>query len=126
MGIDQKLVECVVQQTVRAPMQQPLNTLEWCYMVLSLFEGHQTKGLLDWTTPNLRRGNGKKLLSKLEEFLDKYTEHSQVKAYDMQAPPAKRPHRRRTGQCGSPAAKDDGTEASVKNGKGTLGSYKTS
>ena len=56
-------------------------------MVLSLVEGHQTKVLLDWTTPNLRRGNGKKLLSKLGQFLDKYNEHAQVKAYDMQAPP---------------------------------------
>ena len=93
-------------------------------MVLSLFEGHHTKGLLDWTTPNLRRDNGKKLLGKLEQLQDKYNEHSQVKAYDMQAPPAKRPRRKRTGQRSSPAAKDDGTEDSVTNGKGASGSYK--
>ena len=107
-------------------MQQPLNTLEWCYMVLSLFEGHQTKDLLDWTTPNLRRDNGHTLLSKLEQFLDTYNEHSQVKAYDMQAPPAKRPRRRSTGQRGSPAAKDAGQEESVNMGRARLAALKPS
>ena len=59
IGLDQKLVECVVTQNVRAQMQQPLNTLEWVHIILSLSHGSPEE-LLDWTLANTRRDMGKK------------------------------------------------------------------
>ena len=77
IGQGQKLVECAVTQNVRAHMQQPLNTLEWILMILSLNGGHQ-EDLLNWTSPNARRDTGNRLFTLMQEFIDKYNGHSQV------------------------------------------------
>ena len=106
---EQKLVECAVAQNMKAQLTQPLTTLEWIHLVLSL-ASEEEEDLLDWTFPNKRRETGQKLEQLMGAFLDKYGNHAQVQAYDMEAPAAKRPRR------GRPAKRCEGaitTDAKV-------------
>ena len=47
------IVDCAVTQNVKAQTQQPLNTMEWCHLILSLTRGTRVEELLQWT--RLRR-----------------------------------------------------------------------
>jgi len=119
LGHGLQLVECAIMQNIKAQMQQPLNTLEWCFLILQQ-SNESLDELLGWGSPNLRRDTGKALVIQLTKFLSDYHNHSEVQAYDLEAPAAKRPRRKRVATNGSVAAKEafpeDSKEDTVKVG----------
>ncbi len=109
---DSHLLECAVKQNIKAQMQQPLNTLEWCFLMIGQ---HKTPmaTLLSWEAPNVRKSLGQELLQIMSKFLNAYDEHSDVKAYDIAtAPTAKR--RRSNRGARAVTATAGGTEDTIK------------
>ena len=112
---DAFLVDCAVKQNVKAQMQQPLNTLEWCHLILGL-HGTSRKELLSLESPNLRKTRGQELQQIMLRFIHTYEQHSDVQAYDMTAPTTKRRRLGRQGVRPSGSLGDDSKEDTVKLG----------
>ena len=112
---DARLVECAINQNIGAQMIQILHTLEWCHIVIGR---HQTPRdiLLSCESPNLRQTNGQALVQIMSRLLNAYEEHSEVKAYDVAAPTAKRRRSNRSVARPTGGATEDSKEDTVRIG----------
>ena len=115
-SIEHNLLECAVKQNIKAHMIQPLNTMDWIYLFLSQHPNKDKESLLTWASPNVRKSNGMELLAIKDRFLGAYEEHSEVKAYDMAPPAAKRPRASRSKARATGGATENAKEDTVSLG----------
>jgi hypothetical protein len=111
------LIEQAVRQNTKATMQLPLNTLEWCRLVMSCASANgvcQPEEWLSASTPAARAEQANKLLKAFERLQAGYLRRVEETGVEM-GPPAKKQRRGRRKPASMPAASEgDSSQVEVE------------